>query len=144
MSSEVGTWSWAPRKRGVNTEKSVGNQTKRFMEGLTVSLNGIVGDPTQHGEFGGPIQPKPLAHPGEEMRQTEVATSHALGDTGTPTGEGQGSYAVWAKHNVRVGSTKVHVRFEDILSHGITASRNFSVWEDFHCGDFNVNLQLCR
>jgi len=86
---------------------------------------------TQHGEFRGLVQPKSLAHPREEMGQTKVAPSDALGDTGTSTGKRQGSYAVWAKHDVWVGFTKVDVCLEDIFSFGVIASRYVSIWKDF-------------
>lgn len=76
------------------------------------------------------------------MRQTEVATSHALGDTGTSTGERQGPYAIWAKHDVWVSFTKVDVCLEDIFSFGVITSRYVPIWKDFECGHFDFDFQF--
>ena len=64
------------------------------------------------------------------MRQTKVATSHALGDTGTSTGERQGPDAVWAKYDVWVSFTKVDVCLEDVFPFGVITSGYVSIWKD--------------
>jgi len=50
--------------------------------GLTVSLDRIVSDPAQHGEFSIRSQLEPLAHPGKEMGQGIVPSLNSLWDTG--------------------------------------------------------------
>jgi hypothetical protein len=55
----------------------------------TITLDGIVGDPAQHCELGSFSEPEAVAHPREEMRETVMASSNALGDASASTGEGQ-------------------------------------------------------
>lgn len=96
MSSAVGMCSSAPRKRGVKTkrtcvhdeialaERGWGNE-----EALTVSLNWVVCDATEHSEALAFVHLEASGHPREEVGQAEVATAHTLGNARAAAGEGQ-------------------------------------------------------
>jgi hypothetical protein len=54
---------------------------------LTVSLNRIVSNTTQHSEFGGLVEVETLTHPGEEMSQAIVSSTDPFGNAGASTRE---------------------------------------------------------
>ncbi len=88
MSSAVGTYRLAPKKRGVNT-RNQRHHLQIFCRWcpLTIALNGIVSDTAQHRELRLFADAKPLAHPREEMRQAVVPAFDPLGNTSASTGE---------------------------------------------------------
>ena len=53
----------------------------------TISLDGIVSNPAEHRELGVLIKAEALTHPGEEVGQTVMSTSHTLGNTRASTRE---------------------------------------------------------
>lgn len=73
-----------------------------------------MGNATEHGELRLFAQPEPLAHPGEEVRQTVMPTLDALRDSCTPTREGQGTDTVRTNDDVGVSVTEVAVRLQHI------------------------------
>ena len=75
-------------------------EQKEDLDDLTISLNGVVGDTTEHGEFRSLPNVKLVAHPWEEVSQAIVSTFDPLWYPSTPTGKRQGSNAIRAENNV--------------------------------------------
>lgn len=115
ISSDVGTCNSAPKNRGVKTtKKAIRSSFKIFDEGLTVSLNRIVRDTTQHGKPFRRGQAESLAHPREEVCQTVMPSFDALRDTGTSTSETQRGVAVRSKDNSSGCRRKGLICVEDV------------------------------
>ena len=67
---------------------------------LTVTLNRIMSDTTEHGELARLVQSESLPHPGEEVSEGEVTSSHSLGDSGRSRGERKCSDRVGSERDV--------------------------------------------
>lgn len=69
---------------------------------LTISLDRVVSNTTEHRELGEFAQRKSLAHPREEMGQTVVASLHAFWNARATTREGQGTDTIRSEYDVRI------------------------------------------
>jgi hypothetical protein len=70
---------------------------------LTIPLNRVVGDTTEHGKFGGLSNVELVAHPWEKVSQAMMSTFDPLGYPGAPTRKRQSGNAIWAKNDVWIG-----------------------------------------
>lgn len=82
----------------------------------TITLDGIVSNPTQHCELGGFAQQEAVAHPGEEMREAVMASPDALWDTGASTSEGKRTDAVRSQYDIGIRFSETHLRRQNIDS----------------------------
>lgn len=89
-------------------------ESKELLANLTISLNRVVGDTTEHGKFGGWSNVKLVAHPWEEVSQAMMSTLDPLGYTGTPARKRQSGNAIWAKNNVWIRVSHGVLGQEDI------------------------------
>lgn len=111
---------------------------------LTISLNRIVSDAAQHSELGMRSQPKSFPHPREEMRQTVMATPHALGHTRTPTRKRKRPNTIRPKRDIRVCISELTIPFK-YLTRGayFGTAKDDPIARYFERGDFDFNLEFC-
>lgn len=89
ISSGVGTYSWAPKNRGVKT----GNKQRSMIEievcseALTVSLDWIVSNTAEHREPRMFANLETFPHPWKEVGQRIVPAPDTFGNTGTSARE---------------------------------------------------------
>lgn len=86
---------------------------KEFLANLTISLNRVVSDATEHRKFGSLSNVKLLAHPREEVGQAMMSAFDSLGYPCAPTRKRQSGDAIRAKDYVWIG-----------LSHRILGQEN--------------------
>ncbi len=82
---------------------------------LTVTLDGVVCDTTQHGELRVFSAAETLPHPREEVGQAIMSSLDALGDTRTSTRERERSNAVGTERDVWVGIGEMQLGLQDIF-----------------------------
>lgn len=119
MSSDVGTCNSAPRNNGVKTKQVSAIQVTSSR--LTVTLNRIMRNSTQHGKPLRRRQAESLTHPREKVGQTVVSTLDALGNTGTSTGETQGGVTVRSEDDTGGSRGERLVSVEDVSRRGCAA-----------------------
>jgi hypothetical protein len=101
-----------------------------------------VRNPAKHRKLAGLIQPKPLPHPREEVRQAIVPSLHTLRDTSTSTGERKGADTIRSKHNVRICIGQVNLRFEYVDAIFASATYDFTVGKNADGGHLDTDIEL--
>ena len=69
---------------------------------LTISLDGVMSDSTEHCELRMLSDPEALPHPREEVGETIVSAPDTLWNARTSACERKSTYAVWSKDDVWV------------------------------------------
>lgn len=91
-------------------------ECKELLAKLTIPLNRVVGDATEHGKFGGLSYVELAAHPREEVSQAMMSTFDPLRYPGAPARKRQSGNAIWAKNDVWIR-----------VSHGVLGQENIRI-----------------
>lgn len=112
-------------------------------EELTVPLNRIVRDPTEHRELGVLVESKRLGHPREEVGQTKVPSSNSLGNPRRAARKRERSNRIRSKRDPHGGRSKLELRCEDVVGRGsLLGAEEESIGEELECGDFDADREL--
>ena len=110
---------------------------------LTVALNRVMSNTTQHGEPRVFTDTEALSHPREEMSQAVVAALDALRNTRASARERQRSDAVRPKYHSRIRVSQVRLGFQYVFRPAIAdAANDIAIGEQLQSRHFYSNLEL--
>jgi hypothetical protein len=102
-----------------------------------------VGDAAEHCKLGVLAEVEACAHPGEEVGEAVVPALDSLGEAGASARERQGSNAVRAEHDARLGVDQGSRRLEDVgCAFLCRAAHDGAVDQELEGRDLDTELKL--